>query len=44
MEYWRLTRLGKENIPSLQKAGQEEEVKILKLLDSSEGATVERLV
>jgi len=43
MEHWILTRLGREQILPLQRAGNEEDVRILKLLDRSEGATVEQI-
>jgi len=43
MEYWVLTRLGREAIPLLHEAGRDEEANILELLDRATGVTVEQV-
>ena len=43
MEYFMLTQLGRETIPVLQKAGQNDDANILEYLDKADGATVEQV-
>ena len=43
MELYILTQVGREAIPALQKAGREEETKILEYLGLLDGATVQQV-
>lgn len=43
MELYVLTQVGREVIPSLKKAGREEDAKILEYLGLLEGATVQQV-